>query len=103
MKLVTGIEAIQSGRPFRYVPEGMDYSPLEWISPKQASDHRIETYLLKRWEIKPEPREFAIFVPIYKGIEHASVGEYVDGQATALRFGCFEPCTTIRVREVLDE
>lgn len=58
MKLVTGIEAIQSGKPFRY-ENRTDF----WIT-NDASLREIcgNDLLIKQFIIKEEPREFWIFI-----------------------------------------
>jgi len=53
MKLVTGIEAIQSGKPWK------DRLGTEWIEPNCESKSFTPKYLmLKEFIIKEEPREF---------------------------------------------
>jgi hypothetical protein len=56
MKLVTGIEAIQSGKPFKY--DGEDY---RWIGQENSlSSFTPNDLLKKKFIIKEEPREFWI-------------------------------------------
>lgn len=55
MKLVTGIEAIQSGKPFKLVPD------TEWTLPDSIIGQVTAKELLEKiWIIKEEPREFWI-------------------------------------------
>lgn len=57
MKLVTGIEAIQSGKPFKLVPD------TEWTLPDSIIGQVTAKELLEKiWIIKEEPREFWIFI-----------------------------------------
>lgn len=56
-KLVTGIEAIQSGKLWKHK------NSLEWIKPNNDSHTVTPFYLmLKEFVIKEEPREFWIFI-----------------------------------------
>lgn len=53
MKLVTGIEAIQSGWPFKLVPD------TEWTYPSSIIGQVTPRELLEKiWVLKEEPREF---------------------------------------------
>ena len=60
MKLVTGIEAIQSGKRFRYVPIYSELRPTEWMSIESGFVKTITPahILESRWEIEQKPREF---------------------------------------------
>ena len=61
MKLVTGIEAIQSGKPFKICNDGKVSS---WINPSaELGDFTPSDLLKKDFIIKEEPREFWIFNP----------------------------------------
>jgi hypothetical protein len=65
MKLVTGIEAIQSGKPFKY----KDCN--DWLSPDGCLGGVTSSDLLrKEFIIKEEPREFWINIlagQVYEG------------------------------------
>ena len=85
MKLVTGIEAIQSGKPFRFKDDSayVDNDTLLHIMPKLL--------LEKAWVIKEEPREFWIDISMPNCVQMFSVDTFgVD----------FSGDNWIRVREI---
>lgn len=96
MKLVTGIEAIQSGKPFRKVVElpGNRICFGEWFIPNDIYTFTVGSLREKTYEIKPEPREF------WLEINENGTPIVVDTEE-------FNPChgktKVIKVREVLDE
>lgn len=69
MKLVTGIEAIQSGKPWKHKDVEswiFDETALTWINPKDLRE--------KMFVIKEEPREFWINASLTdKGCEHCGM------------------------------
>lgn len=85
MKLVTGIEAIQSGKPWKH------HRDEAWFEPDSDSPLFTQVYLrLKQFIIKEEPREFWIFI------------NNKDDTLTA-KHGYMkpvDPCNWIRVREI---
>lgn len=85
MKLVTGIEAIQSGKPWKHKDVEswiLDETALTWIKPKDLRE--------KMFVIKEEPREFWIFI----GQDHmaAYTGDYKGADFSGDKW--------VRVREV---
>ena len=58
MKLVTGFEAVESSKPFRY--HHITLPPTEWLTTADEYFHTFGVSQLLRlaWEIKPEPREW---------------------------------------------
>lgn len=63
MKLVTGIEAIQSGKPFKHQDAG------SWLDVTDKTTHfSIPLLLKKEFIIKEEPREFWINIDTGKAI-----------------------------------
>lgn len=56
MKLVTGIEAIQSGKPFRLIDAGGGKGI--WYDADTTQSIQIKMLRIRQWEIKEEPREF---------------------------------------------
>ena len=88
MKLVTGIEAIQSGKPFRY-ENRTDF----WIT-NDASLREIcgNDLLIKQFIIKEEPREFWIYLSPENGAAIAYPANYAGAD--------FKNDRWIRVREV---
>ena len=85
MKLVTGIEAIQSGKPWKHKDDTgwIDNDTLVHIMPR----HVLE----KIWVIKEEPREFWIFTPS-SGDMFVYTGDYKGAD--------FSGDNWIRVREI---
>jgi hypothetical protein len=96
-KLVTGIEAIQSGKPFRWNnPESGVIN--RWIDPRDKEEMinvRLHELLACKWEIKQEPREFWIevnsvgtpivadteeFNPSHSGTKVIKVREVINGE-----------------------
>lgn len=69
MKLVTGIEAIQSGKPFKLVPD------TEWTYPSSIIGQVTPRELLEKiWVLKEEPREFWINSELTdKGCKHCGI------------------------------
>lgn len=91
MKLVTGIEAIQSGKPFRWGNDG------DWIYPHTKIDNfgfNPADFLERNWEIKQEPREF--WYNLRTRVLLANVGIQAEEEFPASE-------GWIKVREVLDE
>ena len=70
MKLVTGIEAIHSGKTFRQVHKeiGNCVSFSEWIEPNGLFTFTAKSLREKVWEIKQEPREFWIAPKMLDGV-----------------------------------
>ncbi len=57
MKRVTGIEAIQSGKPFRHVSKSFKSIWIDHCGTGMGSLSPADL-LMREFEIKPEPREF---------------------------------------------
>lgn len=86
MKLVTGIEAIQSGKPWRHkdvLAWIYDDTPLGYLKPK---DLREKMFIIK------EPREFWIYLSPENGAAIAYHADYAGAD--------FKNDRWIRVREV---
>lgn len=67
MKLVTGIEAIQSGKPFRHVSKSFKSIWIDHCGTGMGSLSPADL-LMQEFEIKPEPREFWIDIDTGKSI-----------------------------------
>jgi hypothetical protein len=69
MKLVTGIEAIQSGKPWKH------HRDESWFEPNSDSPLFTQVYLrLKEFIIKEEPREFWINASLIdRDCEHCGI------------------------------
>lgn len=62
IKLVTGIQAIQSGKRFRWVgPDGL-CTPSEWYTEQTVLEFNIRELRLREFEIEQEPREFFLCI-----------------------------------------
>lgn len=92
MKLVTGIEAIQSGKPFRYCPPNNVASHWMTISDGTIS-FTIHEFMMCSWQIKQEPREFWIF--------NKAVDDYIECQSVIQTVYPNED-GWIKVREVME-
>ena len=87
MKLVTGIEAIQSGKPWK------DRLGTEWIEPNCTTRTFTPKYLMeKEFIIKEEPREFWIYLSPENGAAIAYHADYAGAD--------FKNDRWIRVREI---
>lgn len=88
MKLVTGIEAIQSGKPWRD-----KYGNTRWIQSNDGLGSITSADLLKKdFIIKEEPREFWIYLSPENGAAIAYHADYAGAD--------FKNDRWIRVREV---
>lgn len=87
MKLVTGIEAIQSGKPWKH----QIYN--HWVTDNTKASHLTLGDLLKKeFIIKEEPREFWIYLSPENGAAIAYHADYAGAD--------FKNNRWIRVREV---
>lgn len=87
MKLVTGIEAIQSGKPWKH----QIYN--HWVTDNTKASHLTLGDLLKKeFIIKEEPREFWIYLSPENGAAIAYPANYAGAD--------FKNDRWIRVREV---
>ncbi len=87
MKLVTGIEAIQSGKPWKH----QIYN--HWVTDNTKASHLTLGDLLKKeFIIKEEPREFWIYLSPENGAAIAYHADYAGAD--------FKNDRWIRVREV---
>lgn len=89
MKLVTGIEAVRSGRPFRFVfkESGKPISYGSWITrTARLGNLTSEDFVSQSWEIEQEPREFWVDISSSPGgylkacsIDHPTMEPGADG------------------------
>lgn len=86
MKLVTGIEAIQSGKPWKHKDND------EWIDPDSDTQLLTPRALQTRvYILKEEPREFWVFIGTSEGM-NIYPGNYAGANTSGAQW--------IRVREI---